>query len=147
VLPSKNFTVPAAVLGVTVALRVTTVPEATGLAGVTSRAVVVVVAGEVTVKLDVLDVDWVYAVASVGVNFAESECTPPVIAEVVSDAVPPDTATALPKAEAPSKNWTDPAAAEGVNVALSVTDVPSATGLAGVTLSAVVVVVASELIV
>ena len=59
VAPSKNLTVPAAADGVTVAFNVTTDPDVTGLAGVTARAVVVVVAGDVTVKLTVLDVDWV----------------------------------------------------------------------------------------
>ena len=41
VAPSKNFTVPAAVLSVTVAVNVSVVPGAAGDAGVTPSTVVV----------------------------------------------------------------------------------------------------------
>ncbi len=39
----------------------------------------------------------------------------------------------------PFSNWTVPVAADGVTVALSCTDVPNVTGLAGVVVSPVVV--------
>ena len=45
VLPSRNWTAPAAVPGVTVAVSDTAVPKSTGPAGDTAREVVVVVAG------------------------------------------------------------------------------------------------------
>src|SRR5882672_4026792 len=74
------------------------------------------------------------------VNTAVSECVPTVSAEVLVAAVPPETVTGLPRLLAPSLNCTEPAAEDGVTVAVSVTEVPAVTGLAGLAASAVLVV-------
>ena len=58
-------------------------------------------------------------------------------------AIPAVTGVTGPNAEAPSKNCTVPAAV-GDTVALSCTEVPAVTGLAGVTARAVVVVVGTD---
>jgi len=146
VAPSKNCTLPTALLGVTVEVRVTVEPAITGLAGVAARAVVVTVAGtEVTVYATAVDVDPVKFAAVVGMNLAVNACVATVSALVVRDAVPAETAAAAPRFVAPSRNWTVPTAELGVTVAVSVVEVPRTTGLAGVTTSAVVVVTAAEL--
>ncbi len=80
----------------------------------------------------------------VGVNAAVSECVPTASVDVVVCATPPETVTAAPIWVAPSKNFTVPAAADGVIVAFNVTTEPDVTGPAGVTSRAVVVVVAGE---
>jgi len=82
-------------------------------------------------------------VPSVGVNFAVSEWVAAVRAVEEKVATPAATVVAGPKAAAPSKNCTVPAAV-GDTVALSCTEVPAVTGLAGVTASAVVVVVGTD---
>ena len=146
VAPSKNCTLPTALLGGTVEVRVTVEPDTAGLAGVAARAVVVTVAGtDVTVYETAAEVDPVKFAALVGMNFAVSECVATVNALVVRLAVPPETVAAAPRFAAPSRNCTVPTAELGVIVAVRVLDVPTTTGLAGVTTSAVVVVTAAEL--
>ena len=54
------------------------------------------------------------------------------------DAVPPLTGD-VPRMVEPALNWTEPGAAGGVTVAVSVTDVPANWGLAGVAERIVVV--------
>ena len=92
VAPSKNFTVPAAVLGVTVAVNVSVVPCAAGDAGVTpSTAVVVTGPAGFTVYGTAVDVDPLNAVGSVGVNCAVNECDPSASTDVTC-AIPDTTA-------------------------------------------------------
>ena len=67
--PSKNCTVPAA-LGATVAVKVTDVPETTGLTGSAATDVVVATAAAEIVNGTALDVELPKALESVGVNFA-----------------------------------------------------------------------------
>ena len=140
VAPSKNFTVPAAALGVTVAFNVSVAPCAAGDVGVTPSTVVVgVPTGAFTVYGTAVDVDPAKAVGSVGMNCAVSECAPSASTDVTC-AIPETTGWVVPTWVAPSKNFTVPAAALGVTVAFNVSVAPCAAGDAGVTPSTVVVV-------
>jgi hypothetical protein len=85
VVPSKNWTVPAAPGGARVAVRVSVAPWAAGLVGDTA-SVVVVVTGPAALMVNGTagDVEPANAVESVGMNCAVSECDPTVSADVVT---------------------------------------------------------------
>jgi hypothetical protein len=143
--PSLNWTVPAAVAGVTAAISVTGVPRETGDAGFVVSVVLVAVAppvAPVTTKVTGDDVEVLKAAGLVGMNVAVSECDPAAKVDVDPDAVPLLTVTGLPRLLVPFLNWTVPAAVAGVIVAVSVTGVPRVTGEAGDVVSVVVVTVA-----
>jgi len=84
--------------------------------------------------------DAPYALESVGVNAAVSECEPRASDVVTNCAVPPDTATALPSEDPLSENCTEPTADDGVTVAVIVTVAPGAALVDGETPMVVVVV-------
>ncbi len=65
---------------------------------------------------------------------------PTVSEDVVVDAVPETTVTGLPMGVEPSSNCTVPVAVEGVMSAVSVSVVPKGWGLAGLTVTPVVLV-------
>jgi hypothetical protein len=128
-VPSLNCTVPTAVAGITVAIRVTVVPWDTGEAGFVVSAVLVAVAPlmvavPVTTKSTGGDVEEVNAAGLVGVNVAVSERVPTTNFDVDPTAVPLTTVTGLPRVVVPSLNWTVPGAVAGVIVTVSVTGVP-----------------------
>jgi len=137
VAPSRNWTEPTAVFGVTVASSVTVVPWATGPAGVTASAVVVAVGGAMTCSVTGLDVEPVKLF--VGVNCAVRLCEPRARAFVVICATPAVTVVEAPIGVDPSLNCTEPVAVDGATVALSVTVLPTTAGF-GVTVNPVVVV-------
>jgi hypothetical protein len=141
VVPSRNSIVPNAFDGETVAVIVTEVPDATGLAGDTASVVVVELVGCTTVSDTVLDVEDMNAVGSVGVNVAFNVCVPTDSVLMPNVAVPAETVP-TPIWVLPSKNATWPAAVFGETVAVMVTGVPALTGLDGETPSVVVVGVA-----
>jgi hypothetical protein len=110
-------------------MNVTAVPDTCGDAGNADTAVEVA-GGLITYVIAEAD-DGVNAVESVGVNAAEIWWLPTLRVLVLSVALPADTACAVPRLFAPSLNCTEPAAFDGVNVAVNVTDVPDACGDAG----------------
>ena len=63
---------------------------------------------------------------------------------MVVDAVPPLTVTGLPIGAVPFRNCTVPVAFDGDTAAFNWTEVPNAWGLAGVVVSAVVVIVVGK---
>lgn len=80
--------------------------------------------------------------ALVGVNTAVIEWV--IVDKVVMAAdvaVPPLTATGLPRVVVPSVNCTEPAAVDGETIAVNVTDVPAVVGLTGFAVTVVEVVV------
>jgi hypothetical protein len=89
----------------------------------------------------VFEVDAVKATGLLGANTALNECVPEANV-VVTDAVPPVTATGLPIGVAPSWNCTLPTADAGDTVAVSVSPVPAAAGEGGVTAKTVLVIAA-----
>ena len=118
VVPSKNFTVPVAVDGLTVAVKVTLCLRFDGLLFEVSAVVVLAL----------------FTVCeSVGDVLPENEASPPYTAviecepaardEVEKLAVPPATVD-VPRVVAPSLNVTVPVAEEELIVAMKVTDAP-----------------------
>ncbi|MEO7194213.1 MAG: hypothetical protein ABIZ05_05225 [Pseudonocardiaceae bacterium] len=144
-VPSWNWTVPAVISGVTVAMSITGVPWGLGVFGVGVSVVVVDagVTGAVTLTVTGDDVDGPQVAGALGVNTAVSWCDPAANADMDAAAVPLLTITESPMPAAPSWNRTVPAAA-GVTVAVSVTGLPWATGEAGDTTSVVLVAVTLE---
>jgi hypothetical protein len=104
--PSLNWTEPGAVIGETVAVRVTGVPRRTGDPGYVVSAVLVAGArvAAVITKSTGVDVDELYRAGSLGTNVAVSERDPTARVEVDPDAVPLLTATGLPRLRVPSLN-------------------------------------------
>jgi hypothetical protein len=97
----------------------TGVPLVTVPLGVTDSEVVVAVAGTaVTTREVVADVEPAKAAGSPGRKAALSARVPAASEVVVSEAVPPDTATGVPSADPPSENCTVPAAPDGETVAV-----------------------------
>lgn len=93
-------------------------------------------------------VEVVNAVELVGVKTAVIECVVAVSVVVATEVavavlVPVVTGIGLPRVEVPSMNCTEPAA-DGVTVAVNVTDVPNVVGLAGLAATVVEVVVGPE---
>jgi hypothetical protein len=131
--------VPEIVDGLTVALSVTRVPDGCGPEGLTVSSVDVGVSGLTVYDTGEL-VEGPKFEPVDGVKAAVIESLPTGRADVVAEAVPPETATGPPMATPPTSNWTVPEAVEGVTVALSETDVPTYCGPAGVGVFSVVVV-------
>jgi len=125
VAPSKNWTVPVAADGETVAVNVTLCPkveeptldESIVVVGVNAALLTACVSGaEVLVKKLLSPL-----------YFAVIECGPAASADVDSCAVPPLSAI-TPSDVAPSRNCTVPVALEGDTVAVNVTDCPTVDG-------------------
>ena len=130
VLPSSNWTVPAAVLGDTVADSATLAPVATdvGEAETVVAVWVAPVGAAVTVTVAAVAlVDATNAVGSDGVKTAVIGWLPTELNDVVAPAVPPVTVAAEPIAVPPSSNWTLPTALLGDTVADRATLAPAAT--------------------
>jgi hypothetical protein len=121
--PSRNWTVPVAVDGVTVALRVTFVPTIDGFAD--DVTVVLVTVFALTTWLTIADVER--ALAASPLYTAVIECVPCASVALENDAVPPDNVTVLSTA-APSRNWIVPVAVDGVTVTLKLTFPPTIEG-------------------
>jgi hypothetical protein len=128
VAPSLNCTVPAAVIGETVAARTTELPWTGGVAVEDALSVVLVGAAPETVNGTGGDVDGPYSFGFVGVNTAVNWCDPTDSVDVDVDAVPLLTATRSPMLVLPSLNCIVPVAADGLSVAVSVTVLPWVTG-------------------
>jgi hypothetical protein len=138
--PTSNWTEPVELDGETVALNVTEVPAACGLAGLGGLSVVVVATAVITYETGEL-VEGPKLEPDDGVKTAVMESVPAGRSVVAVEAVPPVTVTGLPRSTPPTSNWTEPVAVDGEMLALNVTDVPAACGLAGVGALRVVVVV------
>jgi hypothetical protein len=147
VLPLRNCTVPVIVpasTDVTVALKVTEVPNVTGLLGDGVWSVVVVAFKGFTVYETGPLVDVAKLPPADGVKTAVSESGAPTgKAVVVSDATPALTVWGLPISVEPLRNCTVPAmvpTTPELTVACKVTAVPTNWGLAGVGVARTVVV-------
>lgn len=140
-VPSRNWTVPVATAGMTVAVNVTGLPCPAEDSGDAVNTVLVATgpAGGVIVKVSGDDVDGLKAVGSVGVKTAISWCGPAIKDEVDPAATPLLTGTGLPMLFAPSLNCTVPVAVAGVIVAVSVTGIPCTADEAGDAISVVLV--------
>jgi ribosomal protein S5 len=121
--PSRNCTLPVAVDGVTVTVKVTVWPSVAGFAL------------DVSVSEEAALITWPIA-GEVDPNTCESplyaammECVPGVKAEVEKVAAP-ELTVLVPIAVPPSRNVTLPVAVDGLTVAVNVTACPAVAGLA-----------------
>jgi hypothetical protein len=135
---SSNCTVPVAA-GLIVAVRVSEVPTNCGLAGEAVKTVVVEIG--LTVKLNG-PVEPEYPLPEVGVKTAVRASAPTGRAAVVVVATPLLTFTAAPMSFPASSNCTVPVAADGLMVAVNVSEVPNVCGLVGAAVNTVVVAMA-----
>jgi hypothetical protein len=125
-LPSLNVTEPVALIGLTVASRLTVCPAVTGL-DVAARVVEVEVVAALITSLTGADV--LVALLESPLYDAVSVRVPTARLEVVSTALPPLVTAAVPRLTVPSWNVMLPVALAGNTMAVRVTGWPAFAGL------------------